>query len=257
MATCTAATSRTRGDVRRRRRVRLGRRIVVLANCLALVALAACGQQDRQSGAASDSTCDGKLSGSRPTYITAWFHDSGVNTAEAETLREQVSAFNAAEQQVQVKLITLPVGDYAQQVQAAAAHGALPDLLDFDGPNLYNYAWSGKLKPLDSCVSHSLRDDLLPSVIEQGTYAQRLWGIGTFESGLGLFVRPSILKKAGIRIPGSVADAWTADEFTTVLQRLRYAGFERPLDLQINEPNPEWFTYGFAPGGLVGGRGPD
>ena len=53
--------------------------------------------------------------------------------------------------------------------------------------------------------------------------------------------------EAGIRIPTSAADAWTADEFTTVLQRLRQAGFERPLDLQLNEPNPEWYTYGFAP----------
>ena len=209
--------------------------------------MAACGQQDRQSGSATDSTCDGKLSGSTPTYITAWFHDSGVNTEEAQTLREQVSTFNATEKQVQVKLITLPVGDYAQQVQAAAAHGGLPDLLDFDGPNLYNYAWSGKLKPIDSCVSQSLREDLLPSVIGQGTYANRLWGIGTFESGLGLFVRPSILVEAGIRIPSSAADAWTSDEFTTALQRLRQAGFERPLDVQLNEPNPEWYTYGFAP----------
>ena len=231
----------------RRRPVRLRRQIVALASCLALVGIAACGQQDRQSSSPTDSTCDGKLSGTIPTYITAWFHDSGANTDEAQILREQVSAFNATEQQVQVKLITLPVGDYAQQVQAAAAHGGLPDLLDFDGPNLYNYAWSGKLKPIDSCVSKSLREDLLPSIIEQGSYANRLWGVGTFDSGLGLYVRPSILMKAGIRIPSSPADAWTADEFTTVLQRLRQAGFERPLDLQLNEPNPEWYTYGFAP----------
>jgi len=231
----------------RRRPVRLRRQIVALASCLALVGIAACGQQDRQSSSPTDSTCDGKLSGTIPTYITAWFHDSGANTDEAQILREQVSAFNATEQQVQVKLITLPVGDYAQQVQAAAAHGGLPDLLDFDGPNLYNYAWSGKLKPIDSCVSKSLREDLLPSIIEQGSYANRQWGVGTFDSGLGLYVRPSILMKAGIRIPSSPADAWTADEFTTVLQRLRQAGFERPLDLQLNEPNPEWYTYGFAP----------
>ena len=231
----------------RRRPVRLRRQIVALASCLALVGIAACGQQDRQSSSPTDSTCDGKLSGTIPTYITAWFHDSGANTDEAQILREQVSAFNATEQQVQVKLITLPVGDYARQVQAAAAHGGLPDLLDFDGPNLYNYAWSGKLKPIDSCVSKSLREDLLPSIIEQGSYANRQWGVGTFDSGLGLYVRPSILTKAGIRIPSSPADAWTADEFTTVLQRLRQAGFERPLDLQLNEPNPEWYTYGFAP----------
>ena len=152
-------------DVGRRRSVPLRRQIVALASCLALVGVGACGQQDRQSVSATDSTCDGKLSGSSPTYITAWFHDSGVNTEEAQILREQVSALNATEQQVQVKLITLPVGDYARQVQAAAAHGGLPDLLDFDGPNLYNYAWSGKLKPIDSCVSQSLREDLLPSVI--------------------------------------------------------------------------------------------
>ena len=148
---------------------------------------------------------------------------------------------------MQVKLITLPVGDYARQVKAAAAHGDLPDVLDFDGPNLYNYAWSGKLKPIDSCVSTSLREDLLPSVLQQGTYADRLWGIGTFDSGLGLYVRPSILTSAGIRIPTGPGDAWTADEFTSVLQRLRQAGFDRPLDLQLNEPNPEWYTYGFAP----------
>jgi multiple sugar transport system substrate-binding protein len=232
--------------VRPPRRVRL-RLIVALVTCLALAAVTGCDHQDRQRGSASDSTCDGKLSGSSPTYITAWFHDSGVNTEEAQVLREQVSAFNASQQQVQVKLITLPVGDYAQQVQAASAHGGLPDLLDFDGPNLYNYAWSGKLKPIDSCFPASLREDLLPSMIEQGTYANRLWGIGTFDSGLGLYVRPSILMKAGIRIPTSPADAWTADEFSTVLQRLRQAGFERPLDLQLNEPNPEWYTYGFAP----------
>jgi multiple sugar transport system substrate-binding protein len=233
--------------VRRPRRVPLRRQIVAFASCLTLAALPACGQQDRQSQSATDSTCDGKLDGPRPVYITAWFHDSGVNTSEARILRDQVNAFNAAEQQVQVKLITLPVGDYATQVQAAAAHGGLPDILDFDGPNLYNYAWSGKLKPIDSCVSQSLRADLLPSLIAQGTYAKRLWGIGTFDSGLGLFVRPSVLTEAGIRIPSGTADAWTADEFTTVLQRLRQAGFERPLDLQLDEPNPEWYTYGFAP----------
>ena len=220
----------------------IGPASAVLVSCLIVVALAACGQPAR-----SDSTCDGKLSGPRPTYITAWFHDGGTVSAEAETLRGQVNAFNAAQRDVQVRLITLPVGDYARQVTVAATHGDLPDVLDFDGPNLYNYAWSGKLKPIDSCVSTGLREDLLPSILQQGTYAGRLWGIGTFDSGLGLYVRPSILTRAGIRIPTGPGDAWNVDEFTGVLQRLRQAGFSQPLDLQLNEPNPEWYTYGFAP----------
>ena len=48
-----------------------------LVSCLVVTALAACGHPAR-----SDSTCDGELSGSRPTYITAWFHDGGTVSAD-------------------------------------------------------------------------------------------------------------------------------------------------------------------------------
>ena len=229
-----------------RKRQELRRRIVfafaVFGSCLSVAAVAAGAQTSR-----ADSTCDGKLPSRSPTYITAWFHAGGAVTAEAKTLRRQVQDFNASQRQVRVKLITLPVGDYSRQVALAAARGDLPDVLDFDGPNLYNYAWSGRLKPIDSCVSQSLRRDLLPSILRQGTYAKRLWGVGTFDSGLGLYIRPSILKKAGIRIPSSPRDAWTADAFSRILRRLRQVGYRRPLDVQLNEPNPEWYTYGFVP----------
>ena len=50
-----------------------------------------------------------------------------------------------------------------------------------------------------------------------------LWGVGTFDSGLGLYVRPSILKRAGIRLPRGPRDAWTAEELTGILRRLRQA----------------------------------
>ena len=183
--------------------------------------LSACsGQQVRSIR--GDTTCDGKIEGPSPTYITAWFHTG--TPAEERTLGQQVAAFNAAQHQVQVKLTDIPQAEYASQVRSAAATGNLPDVLDFDGPFLYNYAFSGVLKPLNSCVSKQLRSDLLPSILEQGTYAGRLWGIGTIDSGLGLYVRPSVLRRIGARIPNGVSDAWTASEFTRILYRLRQAG---------------------------------
>jgi multiple sugar transport system substrate-binding protein len=198
-----------------------------------------------------DTTCDGTIAGPAPTYITVWFHTG--QPSERQTLGQQVAAFNASQRQVQVKLIDIPEAGYAGQVRSAAATGSLPDLLDFDGPDLYNYAWSGKLKPLDSCVARSrgLRADLLPSILQQGTYAGRLYGTGTFDSGLGLYVRPSILRRIGARIPAGVADAWTASEFTAILHKLRGAGYRQPLDLQVTSATlasaPEWWSYGFAP----------
>jgi multiple sugar transport system substrate-binding protein len=219
----------------------------VVCPCLSLSACA--GQPGHRTG---DTTCDGTIEGTHgtpPAYITAWSHTG--QPGERQTLGRQVAAFNAAQWKVQVKLIDIPEAGYADQVRAAAAAGDLPDLLDLDGPNLYNYAWSGQLKPLGSCVSRSLRADLLPSIVEQGTYAGRLWGIGTFDSGLGLYIRPSILHRVGARIPRGIADAWTASEFTQILHRLQRAGYRQPLDLQVESSTlataPEWLTYGFAP----------
>jgi multiple sugar transport system substrate-binding protein len=180
-----------------------------------------------------------------------WYHTG--TSAEERTLNQQVAAFNATQHQVKVELTDIPQAQYASVVSSAAAAGTLPDILDFDGPYLYNYAWTGKLKPLDSCVSTQLRAGLLPSVLQQGTYAGKLWGIGTIDSGFGLFVRPSVLRRIGVRIPDGPGDGWTASEFMQILQRLRRAGYRQPLDMQINAPavaggsNPEWFTYGFAP----------
>jgi multiple sugar transport system substrate-binding protein len=223
-------------------------RALAAVTCSCLLLTACSGTQDQI--ARPDTTCDGTIDGPAPTYLTAWFHTG--TPAEKRTLERQVAAFNAAQSQVQVKLTNIPQREYASQVESAAATGNLPDLLDFDGPYLYNYAFSGKLKPLDSCVPKGLRAGLLPSIVQQGSYAGRLWGIGTIDSGLGLYVRPSALTRIGAGIPRGVADAWTADEFTQILYRLRDAGYRQPLDMQMNAAagplaDPEWFTYGFAP----------
>lgn len=212
-----------------------------------LGALAGCGgSAPERATRAPDTTCDGRQPNGKTT-ITAWFHD-GQGT-ERKVLETQVAAFNASSRNVRVKLLVLPETDYGALVQSAADSGELPDLLDFDGPNLYSHAWSGKLRPLDSCLPRSTRQDLLPSIRAQGSYAGRLWGIGTFDSGMGLYVRPSILKKVGARIPSGAQDAWTGAEFTQLLHRLKAAGYRHPLDLKLETlpDRKEFATYAFAP----------
>lgn len=228
------------------------RRVVLAGALSAALVVAGCdggprgGGGERSAKRGGDTTCDGRLEGT--TDITVWFHAGP--SGELDTLRGQVEDFNAEQKAVRVELITLPEErPYGELVVSAAASGELPDLLDFDGPNLYNYAWSGKLKPIDSCVPEAVKADLLPSIRKQGTYEGRLWGVGTFDSGLGLYVRPSVLKKAGVRVPSGPDDAWTATELTGILRKLRKEGYEKPLDLRLNYAlsGQEWNTYGFAP----------
>jgi multiple sugar transport system substrate-binding protein len=179
--------------------------------------------------------------------VSVWFH-SGKGE-ERQALDAQVADFNEANAgEVQIELINLPEGSYNEQVQAGALAGDLPCLLDFDGPFVYNYAWSGYLLPLDSYVSEDMKADFLPSIIEQGTYAGKLYSLGQFDSGLGIWGNKAYLEKAGVRIPKGIDDAWDKAEFMDALEKLQALDeVEYALDMKMNYGVGEWYTYAFSP----------
>ncbi|HFD40826.1 MAG TPA: extracellular solute-binding protein [Anaerolineae bacterium] len=178
-------------------------------------------------------------------HLQAWAHAG--QAAERRVIQAQVARFNERTPDVDIKLTLIPERSYNAQVQAAAIAGDLPELLELDGPYLYNYAWQGHLQPLDGLLPGDLSNDLLPSIIAQGRYRGRIYGIGVFDSGLGLYASRRALSRAGARIPGGPADAWTAQEFTALLQALAAHDADGAvLDLKLNYPG-EWFTYAFSP----------
>jgi multiple sugar transport system substrate-binding protein len=177
--------------------------------------------------------------------LNVWVHAG--QPSERQTIEQQVRRFNATHQDIAVKLTMLPEGSYNAQVQAAAISGGLPDLLEFDGPFVYNYVWQKNLIPLDDLISPKVRQDLLPSLLKQGTYKGRLYSLGTFDSGLGLYARRSRLQAAGIGIPANNKEAWKAEEFDRVLSALAQGDPDgQVLDLKLNYQG-EWFTYAFSP----------
>jgi multiple sugar transport system substrate-binding protein len=181
-----------------------------------------------------------------PVTVEVWFH-SGKGE-ERDVLDAQVEAFNAANTDVQIDAIRLPEGSYNDQVNAAALAGDLPCLLDFDGPFLYNYAWSGYLIPLDTYVSDELRNDFLPSIIDQGTYGGKLYSLGTFDSGLTIWGNKAYLEEAGVRIPTSIEDPWDRQEFMDALEKLQALDeVEYAIDFKMNYGQGEWYSYGFSP----------
>ncbi|MDD5658778.1 MAG: sugar ABC transporter substrate-binding protein [Actinomycetota bacterium] len=189
-----------------------------------------------------------------PVTIKVWFH-SGKGE-ERDVLEKQVEEFNTMQDEVIVEPIVLPEGSFNEQTAAASLAGDLPDLLDFDGPNLYNYTWAGHLIPLDEYVSSELKDDFLPSIIEQGTYGGKLYSLGTFDSGLAIWGNKAYLEKAGVRIPTSIEDTWTFEEFNEALVALQALDeVEYAIDFKMNYGVDEWDTYGFSP--IIQGWGAD
>lgn len=177
--------------------------------------------------------------------LSVWAHSG--RASERRVLQAQIARFNQQQQNIQARLTLLPEGTYNGQVQASALADDLPCLLEFDGPYVYNYVWQGKLIPLDGFISRSLRSELLPSVLAQGSYRHKLYTVAAFDSGLGLYARRSLLMKIGARIPAGPGTAWSADEFDTILQHLHDLDPDgQVLDLKLNSTG-EWFAYGFSP----------
>lgn len=177
--------------------------------------------------------------------LEVWFHSG--QQSERETIQAQVERFHASQDETRVKLNMIPEGTYNGQVQAAAVAGDLPDVLELDGPFVYNYVWQGYLQPLDTLIGMEAKEDLLRSIVDQGTFRGALYSVGTFDSGLGLYGRRSKLEKAGARIPTSPDEAWSIDEFKRVLDALAKDDDDGAvLDLKLNYEG-EWFTYAFSP----------
>ena len=124
--------------------------------------------------------------------LAVWAHAG--QASERKVIEQQVRTFNDRHTNVQAQLTFIPERSYNAQVQAAAIAGDLPDLLEFDAPYLYNYAWQGHLQPLEDLLPKSLQANLLPSILEQGQYQGHLYGVGTFDSGLALYARRSRLQ---------------------------------------------------------------
>ncbi len=181
------------------------------------------------------------------TLITVWAHQG--RESEVKAIKQIIDSFNKANPDIHARLTVIPSGfkhSYETKITAAKLSDKLPDVLDVDGPFVAQYAWSGILGPIDDLLTKQMRQDFLPSIIEQGTYRDKLYALGAFESGLALYYNKKILRDVGVVPPTSIEEAWSWDEFIEILKRIKDKGFI-PLSLSMEWGPGEWYTYAFTP----------
>lgn len=188
--------------------------------------------------------------------VTVWAHHG--QERENAAMRRIAEAFNERhrDQQIRIDISFFPDRQYADKVSIASASASLPDVLDIDGPYVGPWAAEGVLQPIGDLVSEKLRTDMLPSLLEQGTYDGKLYALGAFESALVVYYNRDIIEEAGLRPPSRLADAWTWTEFVEALTRVK-PHVTIPLSLHMDDHSDEWVTYAFSPliwsngGGLI------
>lgn len=132
--------------------------------------------------------------------VTMWVHNS-KESAEGQVWEELINKFNEEnEEGYKATIDFIPRsgsgGGYEDKINAALTTNTLPDVLTLDGPNTAAYAESGIIAPIDEYISN--KDDFLPSILEQGTYDEKLYAIGYSESGVGIYYNKEMLEEAGV-----------------------------------------------------------
>ncbi|MDG9710461.1 ABC transporter substrate-binding protein [Streptomyces sp. DH10] len=203
-----------------------------------LVALAACG-----GGSGTDASAE---AGSGKGTISVWAHQG--QKSEAAALQNAVKSFNSSQNKIKVDLKLIPEKDYTKTITATDA-AKLPDVLEFDGPTMANFVYNKKLAPIDTYVSAKTLDNATAASKAQGEVDSKHYGLGMFDSGLGIYGNKKLLDAAGVKYPTGLSDDWTAEEFTAALKALKAKDSDgKTLDLQeSNGYATEWGTYGFAP----------
>ncbi|MBB5538889.1 ABC transporter substrate-binding protein [Rhizobium giardinii] len=160
-------------------------------------------------------------------------------------------AFEAENPDVNVETIYAPHDAYNEKFSAAVMAKQLPDVMELDAPFLANYVWSGYLQPIKPLIDKDVLDDMTDSNIVQGTYPvdKDLYAIGLTDSTVVLYGNRKYLEAIGARIPKSVDDAWTREEFEGYLEQLsKLDGVKWPIDtFRGYGIKTEWITYAYGP----------
>ncbi len=195
--------------------------------------------------------CSGdKASSDNKNEVSIWVHTS-KETTEGKAMQKIIDRFNQEYQgKYSATIEFIPRsgsgGGYEDKINAALTTDTLPDVFTLDGPNTAAYAESGMIAPIDDYISN--KDDLLPSIMQQGTYDGKLYAVGYSESGVGIFYNKQMLKDAGIDLSTlpTVDDPWDWNQFMELCETVVNTYDVPAIDMGLNDKS-EWLMYAFSP----------
>ncbi|MBD8973819.1 MAG: sugar ABC transporter substrate-binding protein [Clostridiales bacterium] len=183
-------------------------------------------------------------------YLSIWVH-SIEDTDEGRCYRESVDSFNEAYNgKYFADIEFIPRNDsgggYSDKINASVMSGDLPDVLTVDGPNIAAYAENGIIQQLAD-LTEDEKGVYLASILQQGTYNNKLYALGAMESSVGLYYNKDILEEAGIEVPDA-DHPWTQSEFLEILEQLKPIMDEKGgYAIDMTFPVGEATIYYYAP----------
>ena len=202
-------------------------------------------QKSEAAAAASEEKKTEAVSAGSGKDITIWV-PSNLTESERDYYYKMLGEIDDAHDEFRLNISEQ--ADLSNQLLSAIISDDLPDLTMSDGNRLGVFCHAGVFLPLDEYFSDDIKKDLLPSVLDECTYAPegKLYNIAQFDSGLALWANKSMLEEVGARIPESYKEAWDKAEFEDICQKLKDKGYWA-LDVGQSDTTGSKFYYTYLP----------
>jgi multiple sugar transport system substrate-binding protein len=183
------------------------RRFLSLSGGLAAAALglSACGSNTGrpEPGASSSASASGGASDGGTVELSQWYHEYGE-----EGVEDAVKRYAAAYDQAEVTVKWNP-GEYEKLVSAALLTDDVPDVFEYgNGPTL-DMIKAGQVLDLTDTLGEA-RSQFAPTVLAAMTWEDKIWAIPQTVDMQMLYYRRSMLEKAGLQPPTTMAELITA-----------------------------------------------
>lgn len=173
--------------------------------------------------------------------LLLWTHSAG-NPAEMEKINQWIGEFNKSHPKSKIVFQAFPQKVYNDSVVAGALSKKLPCILDIDGPNVPNWAFSKYLAPLS--IPAATTSDMLATTL--GKWNGAIYAAGQFDAAVALLARKSDLAAFGLRTP-TLDKPWTGAEFDAAMKKYQDSKkFDFAFDPGMAWTG-EWYPYGFSP----------
>ena len=171
------------------------------------------------------------------------------NDMEASFWQDFCSRYNRSSEgpHLAIEFISNELVPLRDTLTKAFAGGEAPDIISIDGPDMPYWAYMNAIIPLDDFISDDLRDALFPSIIRQGTFNDRLYHLGYYESSLCLLYSKQKFSRLSLPVP-SYEEGWTWDEFLGICRKAKETGgMDVPLLMDsgwgLSSRQGEWLSY--------------
>ncbi len=141
--------------------------------------------------------------------------------AEVDAYNQVIAKYQAANPNVTIRLDVTPFGQFYQQIDTRLAGRQAPDLFRVTYQQVGRYALGKAAIDLSQYVDPGYTADFTPSVWSAGNYQGKPYALPHHTDTFALFYNIDLLERAGVKVPTSMEQAWTWDQFIQAARLLK------------------------------------